>query len=257
MIDLTDYTTIPSAVGLAVRSFVDRLPNINALMQDEPPLYDSMVRCRLENYTRPYRVPGLYKTLGSILDREEIVCYHATKVLFPTRIKSVGLRTNDWERYSNDIKEALIEGGVDSAEIEEALQCLKHEKERKDFDCKNRLCFFANPISFADEDAPGYDQFCQNVGGELARWSLKEYMPAVYNILRDSGESVLVKFSIPFNWIADYEKESIIAHFIYHEAAAYIWKYLYDIEFDGTLFQDVPTHSIIAINRVAIPEDYE
>ena len=250
MIDLTDYRTIPPAVGIAVRSFVDRLPNISTLTQDNPPLYDSMVRSRLENYIRPYRIPDIYNTLENILDREEVVCYHATKVLFPANIKRKGLRTNDWERYSKDIKKALIGSGVGSAKIEETLLCLKHEKERKDFDCKNRLCFFANPISFEVEDAPGYDQFCQNVGGELAQWSLKEYMPDVYNILRDSGESVLVKFSIPFNWIADYEKESIIAHFIYHEAAAYIWNYLYAIEFDGTLFQDVPASSIIEIIRL-------
>lgn len=257
MIDLTDYSTIPPAVRSVVRSFVDRFPNKNDLMQDEPPLYDSMVQRRLENNIRAYRAQDLYETLGSILDQEELICYHATKVLSPAKIKSVGLRTNDWERYSNDIKEALLEGGVDSTDIEEVLKSLKHEKERKDFDCKNRLCFFANPISFAVEDALGYDQFCQNIGGELARWPLKDYMPTVYSILRDSGQSLLVKFSIPFNWIADFEREGIIAHFIYHEAAAYLWNYSYDIEFDGTLFQDVPASAIMEVTRAAIPEDYE
>ena len=257
MIDLTDYSTIPAIVGSVVRSFVDSLPDKNVLMQDGPPLYNSMVRCRLEDYIRPYRVPNLYETLGSILDREEIVCYHATKLLSPERIKSEGLRTNDWERYSGDIREALEKGGVPAAEIEEALQRIKHEKVRKEHNAQDRLCYFANLINYEVEDGPGYDQFCQNIGGELARWALQEYMPDVYKVLRESGESVLVKFSILFNWVADFEREGIIAHFIYHEAAAYLWNNLYDIEFDGNLFRDVPGSYILEIIKVASPKGYE
>ena len=257
MIDLTDYTTIPAAVGSVVRSFVDFLPSKNTLAQKEPPLYNSIVRCRLEEHIRPYRVPNLYETLGSILDKEEIICYHATKLLSPEKIKSEGLRMNDWERYSGNIREALEKGAVPAAEIEEALQRIKHEKTRKEHNGPDRLCYFANLINYAPEDGLGYDQFCQNIGGELARWPLQEYMPDVYTILRDIGKSVLVTFSIPFNWVADFEREDIIAHFIYHEAATYLWNYLYDIEFDGTLFQDVPGTSIIEIVEVSTPEGYE
>ena len=257
MIDFTDYTTIPADVGSAVREFLDCLSEKNTMMRDEPPLYNSMVRCRLEDYIRPYRVPILYETLGSILDREDIICYHATKVLSPQKIRLAGLRINDWERYSSDIKEALNKWGVSSAKVDEALQRIKHEKTRKEHNGQDRLCYFVNLKNYSGEDGPGYDQFCQNIGGELARWPLQENMPDVYKVLRDSGDSVLVKFSIPFNWIADYERESVIAHFIYYEAATYLWNYSYDIEFDGTLFRDVPASSIIDVITVVPPKGYE
>ena len=257
MIDLTDYTTIPVAVSQVVKDFLDCLPNKNDLLRDTPPSYDLMVRCRLEDNIKPYRAPNLYEALGSIFDREEIICYHATKLLSLETIRSTGLRTNDWERYSSNIKEALDKGGASATEIEEALRRIKYEKERKDHNGRDRLCYFANTKSFVGDGVAGYDQFCQNVGGELARWALQEDMPNVYKILCNSGKSALVKFSIPFNWVADFEREYIIAHFFYHVASEYLWNYLYEIEFDGNLFKDVPGSSIIEIIEVATPEDYE
>lgn len=249
MIDLGDYNTIPVEVSLVVRNFVDQLSLKSELIQEEPPLSDIAVRCRLEDYINPVNVPELYATIANILNQEDILCYHATKVLSVETIKNEGIRINAWEQYSNNVKEALELAGVSSAEIEETLQLIKHEKKRKEPNGRDRLCYFSNPLDFKI-NGPGYYQFCQNVGGELARWALEDYMPDVYKILRDSGERVLVKFSLPFNWIERFEKDDIITLFIYHEVASYLWNYSYDIEFDGNLFRDVPTSSIISIIKV-------
>lgn len=252
MIDLRDYNTIPVEVGLVVRGFLDQLSLKSELIQEEPPLSDIAVRCRLEDYINPVKVPELYATIASILDQERILCYHATKVLSVKTIKNEGLRTNAWEQYSNNVKEALELAGVSTAEIEETLQLIKLEKKRKEPNDRDRLCYFSNLLDFKP-DGSGYYQFCQNIGGELARWALEDYMPDVYKVLRDRGECLLVKFSLPFNWIEKFEKDDIITLFIYHEVASYLWNYSYDIEFDGNLFRDVPASSIIGIVKVEAP----
>lgn len=253
MIDLTDYKTIPSEVGFIVREFVDQLPNKGSLIQDEIPPSNIEVRCRLEDYFRPSSVPALYESLASILESEEIIVYHATKVLSPDKIKYEGLRINSWEHYSNYVNEAFIKGGISEVETEVALHHIKTEKKRRDHFGQDVLCYFANRISFSEEERTGYLHFCQNIGGELARNALEKTMPSLYKVLCDSGESVLVKFSIPFSWIADYEIEDKITHFIYHIAASYLWNYMFDIEFDGSLFQDVPASSIIDVISVEPP----
>lgn len=254
MIDFRDYNTIPVEVSMVVKGFVDRLSLKSELIQEKSPLSDIAVRCRLEDYINPMRAPELYATIACILDEKEMLCYHATKVLSSTSILNDGLRINAWERYANFVKEAFKNAGVSSGEINEALRLIKKEKMRKELNGRDRLCFFSNLKSF-EEDRTEYYQFCQNIGGELARWALEDYIPDMYNVLRDSGESILVKFSIPFNWVDSFEKEDIIAHFVYREAALYLWNYSYDIKFDGNLFQDVPASSIIGIVKVEVPSN--
>lgn len=56
----------------------------------------------------------------------------------------------------------------------------------------------------------GYEQFCENIGGELARDALKNEYPQLYEYLRANGKAFLVKFKIPFSNIKDYNQDSII-----------------------------------------------
>ena len=253
MIDLTDYTTIPPELAVVVRDKFKRLCIKKELGKVDSPWYewDGCCKCNADGACE------LYKAVKDILNKEEIVCYHATKVLYPKEIKESGLHINDWARYSSDIRKTLIKGGIDSTTINKALQQIKDEKHRKEKGLSDQICFFANNNSFCVKNALGYDQFCVNIGGELARGALERTMPDVYRVLRNMGTSLLIKFVVPYTWISDYREKTIISCFIYHEAAAYLRDYLCDIEFDGAVTRDIPASLILDIIEVPTPDYYD
>ena len=113
-------------------------------------------------------------------------------------------------------------------------------------DRKAQVCFFTNMSMFEGEYA-AYDQFCESIGGELARWALKDKYPNLYKPLKENGKSCIVKFKLPYANIADYEKDSTAYQFVIYYAGVYFWNKEYDIEFDGNTQFDVPPEDILDI----------
>lgn len=209
---------------------------------------DSDVRCAIENYLLEYKAELLYRELSKIMAECTIVCYHATKVLCRAQITKNGLRVNKWEEYSKTMRDALTALGA--SDIKNAMMCIRKEYERK-YICLNvkpQLCFFSG-LQLANNlgTAPSYGQFCENVGGELASWALRKKQPETYKLLRDNGIPFIVKFSLCFRDIADYQQNSILYQFVSYYAAQYFWNWNYKIWFDGVTYKDVAPQQILEV----------
>lgn len=248
LIDSENPSTYPFEMQGAVYHYIaKRLSSIENQIKKAPLQYDIDVRCAIEDYLRPFKADELYQKLYEIMSDKEIVCYHATKVYDCDQILKSGLQTNDWERYSASIRETLFT--LEISNIDEVINRIHKEYERK-YSITGRqpqLCFFSGMHLADGGDSAGYDQFCENIGGELARWALRDTMPEVFNTLKNNGVQVIIKFKLPFWDIVDYQKESILYQFISYHAAKYFWNWDYTVEFDGITSKDVAPDQILEI----------
>lgn len=218
---------------------------------------DSDIRCAIENYLSPYKAETLYGDLLSIMAENEIVCYHATKVLDCQQIREHGLKVNEWSGYSRMLCKVLNDLNV--KDVDKAIERVHNEYERKygHLGITPQLCFFSG-LSLADGgDFAGYDQFCQNIGGELARWALKDTMPEAYQALKRNGSQMIVKFCLPFSDIAHYQQDSIVYQFVCYYAAKYFWGWDYAVQYDGTTYKDIVPNHIIELIEYGKEVDYE
>lgn len=248
LIDSENPSTYPFEMQDAVYQYIVKyLLPIEGEIRKKPLRYDNDVRCAIENYLQPFKADELYQKLYGIILDKEIVCYHATKVYDCNQILKKGLQTNDWNRYSISMRETLSHLKV--LNVDEVIKCIHKEYKRK-YSIDNRqpqICFFSG-LQLADgEDSAGYDQFCENIGGELARWALQETLPNVFNTLKNNGDQVIIKFKLPFLDIVDYQKEIILYQFISYYAAKYFWNWDYTVAFDGATNKDVAPDQILEI----------
>ncbi len=132
------------------------------------------------------------------------------------------------------------------------------EYDRKGYskNVKPRIYFFSGISLFHKKDSAMYDQFCENIGGELARWCLEKKMNNVYEILKNNGEPVVVAFEFSFKYIDEYKKESIAYQFIAHYTAKYFWNKEYEVRFDGSTEKDIQPNQILKLIK-AQGEYYE
>ena len=123
-------------------------------------------------------------------------------------------------------------------------------------DREPQLCFYSDVGLLRNDMYAGYEQFCENMGGELAKDALKKDFPRIYGYLRENGEAILVKFKIPFIDIENYDKDSIVYHFVAYFAGKYFWNYNYEIHFDGNTNKDIAPNNILEIIPYLIDRYY-
>lgn len=164
-----------------------------------------------------------------------MVCYHSTKILDKNIILSDGLGTNEWDTYSKNIIKTLRILEVAEKDIVQVHEAIKRTYDWKYFfEWKGTTVIFYSDTDLLSEDMGAkYEQFCENIGDELARQALKKAYPQLYRYLRENGEAFLVKFRIPFTNIKDYLKYSIIYQFVAYFAGSNFGNYNYEIYFDG------------------------
>ena len=119
-----------------------------------------------------------------------------------------------------------------------------------------QLCFYSDIGLLSEDMHAGYEQFCENIGGELARDALKNEYPQLYEYLRANGKAFLVKFKIPFSNIKDYNQDSIIYQFVSYYAGKYFWNYDYEIQFDGNADKGIPATNIIELISYTVNRYY-
>lgn len=249
LIDTEESSSYPEALRKAVCQYIrENLDAVEKEIKTRTIEKDSDVRCAIEDYLREFKAERLYRELSRMMSDYAMVCYHATKVLCRAQIVENGLRVNEWEEYSKAMREVLTALGAPN--IEEAMEYIREEYERK-YVCLNvkpQLCFFSG-FQLANDlgTTPGYDQFCENIGGELARWALREKQPETYKLLRDNGIPFIVKFGLRFRDIADYQQNSILYQFVSYYAAQYFWNWNYSIWFDGITYKDVAPQQILEV----------
>ncbi|WP_456082462.1 hypothetical protein [Mediterraneibacter sp.] len=251
LIDVSDANTIPMEVkDKIVSSFSNLTSDIIEMIKkksidDEDSMMRTIKKCY--GYSKTNR---LYLDLENILKKYEIVCFHSTKMLSKNRVREYGLNTNEWNKYRANIIDTYERLGVSRDKIDVAITFLqKAYKERYlDIGCLPHLCFYSNLSMLEETDGSvGYNVFCENIGGELALYALKGNYPNLYKLLKDNGESFVVKFKIPYSKISCYRKEDILLHLITYYAGVYFKSKKYNIEFIAETQFDIPQKDILAI----------
>ena len=249
LIDVSNISTIPIEVKNRIYESFSNLPN-GAIdeIKCQKVHHNNDILCAIERYYGPLRCTNFYGELNDILEKHDIVCYHATKISSKSMLQRDGLKINDWNVYCSNLKNAYINVGFAEDKMQEAVDIVKSEYNRKyaGYGGKAQVCFFTNMSMFEGEYA-AYDQFCENIGGELARWSLKNKYPELYKPLKENGKSCIVKFKLPYVKITEYEKDSIAYQFVIYYAGVYFGNKEYDIEFDGNTQSDVSPEDILDI----------
>ncbi len=103
--------------------------------------------------------------------------------------------------YRKNIINTLRQIGAKEKEITEVVEVIKRKYDWKYplSDREPRLCFYSDISLLSEDMSAGYEQFCENIRGELARNALKEKYPDLYRYLRENGKAFLVKAKIPFS----------------------------------------------------------
>lgn len=250
LINASDLNTIPTIIEQKIMEcFALMSERVISDIKKQKIEYDHDVLCAIEKYVDPYTAYDFYQELIGLFDLHEIVCYHSTKVLDKRRILLNGLKTNDWNIYNSNIIDTFRRLNVRENDISEAIKVIKKQYDWTYplHDREPQLCFYSDVGLLRNDMTAGYEQFCENIGGELARDALKNDYSQLYKYLRENGDAVLVKFKIPFIDICDYVKDSIVYQFIAHLAGKYFWNFNYEIHFDGITDKDIAPNNILEI----------
>lgn len=249
LIQSNEPSTFPRELKDLVVTYIESLSqNIINDIQNYKIEYSSDVFCAIEKHLGLYRADALYEQILEILESVDFEVFHASKVLSANDFEG-GLKTNEWTAYSNMMCKTLKKLGATTADIETAKSLIEKEYQRKytNLDLDPSLCFFSDISLARSENQVGYDQFCENIGGELARWALRDKMPEIYNLLCCNGIPVIVKFILPFRDVVDFHKEKLAYQFIAYYSAQYFWNMPFHIEFDSITTKEVDLNNILEI----------
>lgn len=258
LIDSENPATYPTYIKTVIYQYIaNNLTSVEEQLKENTLMYDSDVRCAVEDYLFPSKAKILYQKLLELMFDNEMICYHATKILNYQEILQNGLKVNKWDEYSRNMGLILKTLGV--TDIKTVIECIHKEYKRKYgvLDREPQLCFFSGWQMLNNDGRTGYDQFCQNIGGELARWALKDDMPKVYNLLKSNGVQIIIKFRLPFREIAEYQKDTILYQFVCYYAAKYFWNWNYRIKFDGATNKDIAPSQVIDIIKYRKDVNYK
>lgn len=250
LIDVSDVSTIPVEIGNKIIESFSALPkNVVNKIKSYEIQNSNDIMCAIEDYYRPSRAICFYDGLEDILEKHKLVCYHVTKVSSKSRLLRDGLKTNEWEFYCSNLKNFYMNVGFSEDKIQKAVDIVEDEYKRKYSSTNNikaQLCFLTN-LAELKRKWSLYAAFCENIGGELARWALKDGYPELYKPLKENGQSCVVKFSLPYCKIEKCEKESVAYKFVTYYAGVFFWNKEYDIKFDSTTQFDVLPEDILEI----------
>ncbi|MBD5156936.1 MAG: hypothetical protein HDT13_04815 [Butyrivibrio sp.] len=259
LIDVSDTNAIPVDIEQKIMSYFALMSERTiADIKNQKLEYDRDVLCAIEKYVSPYTAYDFYQELISLFDQYEIVCYHSTKILDKSIILLDGLKTNDWSTYSRNIINTFKRLNVKENNIGKAIKAIKKQYDWKypSFDREPQLCFYSDVGQLSSDMTAGYEQFCENIGGELARDALKIDYPQIYRYLRENGDAILVKFKIPFIDVKSYDKVSVAYHFVAYFAGKYFWNYNYEIHFHGNTDKDIAPNNILEIIPYTVDRYY-
>lgn len=254
VIDVSRPSTYPAELENIIMNYFSKLSEeIKTKIKAEEIEYEVDVRCAIEDYVGPHKAEALYNKLIDIMKDYEIIVYHSTKALSNSCFMKDGLQPNEWNWYEQTLSKTLKKLGAGEEDLNKAINLIKREYERKYINREPALCFFSDLSLIDDSESAGYEQFCENIGGELARWALKEKEPGIYKVLKDNGEQMIVKFKLSFSDIVWHQQDSILFQFICYVAGKYFWDYTYQVNFDGITKVSVMPEKILEF----IPYDKE
>ncbi len=255
-IDISDAKTYPTDVMKIILSYSRRLPQTNILQSKIQS--DIEVECNVRNLLDTFTLESLYDEIIPIFEQYELICYHSTKMLDRNIVLKNGLRINEWDSYSENMVNIFRRFGMDDDNLNQAMNYIKHQY---DFQYSAlgigaQLCFYSD-LGLIDRGNIAYfEQFCENIGGEIARRALKKQHPDLYKCLKDNGEAFIVKFELQFSNIVNYAKREIAYKFVVFTAGKYFGNYNYTIHFEGKTKTCIPPNNILEIIPYTKEIDY-
>lgn len=202
LIDVSDVSTIPVEVKDKIYEAFSLLPeDVIDSLKDSYASDENVMQSIIGKVYKNLENTQLYSQLTDILEKYEIVCFHSTKMISKDRVKEYGLSTNEWSKYKSNIIDVYKSLGISKEKIEMALKYLwnTYKDRYLDVGCKPHLCFYSNLSMLETEGGgAGYDIYCENIGGEMAKIALQNDCKELYSLLKNSGKSFVVKFKIPY-----------------------------------------------------------
>lgn len=189
-----------------------------------------------------------------LFDRHQIILYHATKVIDPDSIKKTGLLTNDWNRYCENMIQTFQYLNVREEQIREAMGILQKEYKDKYLLCNPQVCMFTI-IDELQSTTNGFEMYSECIGGELAT-VLRYKMPTVFNLLKEHGQTIVVKCAVPFKNITSARKDIIIIKVIRHYIAKQLWGYYYPIQLSCETEKDIQPNNILDVIHYEISDKW-
>ena len=248
IIDLQFPETYPQNVLYAIEKYIDCFPyEIKEDINKYKIIHDVDIGCAVEKYLRPYKAETLYRELNEKFLNYYFVVYHATR-LMDDSIKKDGFYM-DKKEYLNYLKDIYVSEGFGDEELITVIDIISDEYTRKYENSSYRLNFFGNKLDFIGNNKNGYDQFCENIGGELARWALQESNSNFYEPLK-KGKPCVIKFKIKFSDIANYKKDEIIYEFIKFICAKKFFGRDYKISFEANTEKKISGKNILEIIKI-------
>lgn len=261
LIDVTDWKTIPKEIeDIVIRDF-SKLPE-GTVAEIKAKTIDNKndILCAMGTNYRPlsYLSEQFYMELVSCMKNHELVLYHATKILNKSQVLERGLKTNEWGNYRLLLSESLDGLNYNMDNKNQVMNFVESQYKLKypEMGRQAQLCFFSDMEQIDTEGTAGCEQFCENIGGEIARWALKGVHPDLYAPLKNNGEAFIVKFKLPFTDIVDFKQETILFSFVLYYAAKYFFNYKYNIQFTGVTTFDVPKENILDLIPYTKEVDY-
>lgn len=249
-IDVSNVSSIPNSIKDRIIDEIKSLPgNVVEKIKKQKIKYDIDVKNAIEDYLGIRIYNYFYEDLVALFSDYKLVCFHSTKVLNKKYIITNGIKTNEWNTYSDHLRKTMQLIGVKATEENQIINIIKKQynwKYPKQLR-EPQLCFYSDIGMLNEGMRAGYEQFCENIGGELARDALKDKYPDLYKYLRENGKAYLVKFVIPFSNIKGYNQDDIVYQFISYYAGKFFWNYNCEIHFDGNTDKAIPVADIIEL----------
>lgn len=258
LIDVTMPETLPRDATNIIEIALRDLPDVDFEAISEAKIQqDYEVTPILERYFSPNKASAerMYYDLISVYSDYSLLCYHATRITHTVDFSKNGLREFSLCDYEKALLQFLSENQLDGNATKTAMELIRHEVDRKysRMMYPHRTCFFTPFTDFYSSDCrPGYDQFVENIGGEIARFALRDRMPDVFSLLKSNGTPVVVKASVECRKISAWDIRRVIYQFIIAMLAKMIWNYDYTIRTDFSIIGDVEPQNILEV----IPVDY-
>lgn len=194
----------------------------------------------------------VHNKLMTVLEGYNIIAYHNTRLVDPSKIMRNGLIFSD-ERYIESLREDMQQQEITREMITDIIGKVIKERDRWEINGvnrrKNEICFIFDLDYYKD-----YDKFLATYGGEFLEFALESIKHdgnlAKYRKIIKLGKPYVVEFAIPFSKMDRFEKQDIARYMLEEWIHLDIRKDEVAHQYDGRIEFEIPAQNIIALHGV-------